>query len=230
MKTTKRNKRDIEDAISLASLRQRQAAQKRKEADEYNVDDGDEDAWIHDGVDDIQIDPETKRAASELSFDEKSIDAEYDPHQMKADENKIVNKTRVTTISEVIPMNVPTDFGDGPMEDKEFTGDKDSTQIDSQYLPPPPPTTTIPTILTAHQYLPASHLSLDQAQQLVSQQAEPHFWSSASSVRGRRTTSLPPPVGYKIDKERDELNGGSETQVDGATRGGEKLIHLKEVY
>lgn len=226
MTTKQRNKRDIEDAISLASLR-RQAAQRRKEADEYNVDDGDEDAWIHDGVDDIQIDPETKKAASELSFDEKSIDAEYDPHQMKADENKIVNKTRVTTISEVIPMNVPTDFGDGPMEDKDFTGDKDSTRINSQYLPPPsqttrtmtPPaltktTSTIPAILTTSHLLPASYLSLDQAQQLVAQQTEPHFWSSASNIRTSKI-SLPPPVGSGIDKERED-----HAQVDGATVGG----------
>lgn len=71
----------------------------RQPEDEFGVDeDGEEDAWVHDGVDDISIDPETKRAASELSYDEQSIDAEYEP------KSNVVNRTRVTTIEEVIPM------------------------------------------------------------------------------------------------------------------------------
>lgn len=79
--------------------------------DEFEVDaDGNEDAWVHDGVDDIQIDPETKRAASELSYDEQSIDAEYEP------KSTLVNKTRITTIAEVIPM-VQTD-GEGPSSEQ----------------------------------------------------------------------------------------------------------------
>jgi len=49
--------------------------------EDFAIDDGDEDAWVHDGIDDIHIDPETRRAASELAREESSsIDAEYEPH------------------------------------------------------------------------------------------------------------------------------------------------------
>ena len=71
--------------------------------EDFAIDDGDEDAWVHDGIDDIHIDPETRRAASELSRDEQaSIEAEY-AEQQPVGSAPLVNRTRVTTISEVIP-------------------------------------------------------------------------------------------------------------------------------
>lgn len=180
----RRKKRDLEDRILLASRRsikrRRRMSNKANDYglnDEFNVEDGDEDSWVNDGIDDIHIDPETKKAASEMSMDEKSIDSEYDPHQ-KADESKIVNRTKITTIAEVIPMKVAADFGDGPE-------DKDSTRINWRFLPPSQTQAgagaaveRVPTLITTAQLLPASFLSIDQAQELVAQQAEPHFWSS----------------------------------------------------
>lgn len=111
------------------------------------MDDGDEDAWVHDGIDDIHIDPETKRAASELSRDESSsIDAEYDPSgasgQAQASAGEpIVNRTRITTIAEVIPMGA---------SDLEPTG---AVQLLSG--------------TASARYLPAAYLTLDQVQRLV---------------------------------------------------------------
>lgn len=139
----RRNKRDLEDRIVLAS---RRAAQKRKadeaasqEDPDFVVDDGDEDAWVHDGIDDIHIDPETKRAASELSHDERSIDAEYEPKE------QLANRTRITTISEVIPMNMDGQSGD---EQGSPSNDRESSKV-------------------IQHYLPASHLSIDTVQRLM---------------------------------------------------------------
>lgn len=135
----------------------------------FNVDDGDEDAWVHDGVDDIQIDPETRRAATELSYDqEPSIDAEYDPHgppqsgqagALDDDAEPIVNRTRVTTISEVIPTRV----------------DEDASKTVERFVVPPetvilsdqsslPADTSAPKASAGRpsQYVPASQLSFDQ--------------------------------------------------------------------
>lgn len=129
----------------------------------FNVDDGDEDSWVHDGVDDIQIDPETKQAASEHSYDQdKSIDAEYDPHSgqqsnlipsVDDDTEPIVNRTRVTTITEVIPTRV----------------DEDASKISERFSSPPE--TVILSDRNGHSlepdadqssYIPASQLHFDQ--------------------------------------------------------------------
>lgn len=138
-------------------LASRRAEQRRRasnrDADDFSVDDGDEDAWAHDGIDDIHIDPETKRAASELSLDEKSIDAEYDQAQ-------VPNRTRVTTISEVIPMT-SNNQDSGQDNELSIANDKDSTRISSRFLPAPSKPTT---------YLPAAMLSLEEAQQIIGQQ------------------------------------------------------------
>lgn len=140
----RRNKRDIEDRIVLAS---RRAAQRRRaninnqgEDPDFVVDDGDEDAWVHDGVDDIHIDPETKKAASELSYDEKSIDSEYEPKE------QVANRTRITTISEVIPINLDSDSQQSTNDNQQ--DDRESSKIVTHYLP-------------------ASHLSIDQVQRLI---------------------------------------------------------------
>lgn len=151
----------------------------------FPVDDGNEDAWVHDGVDDIQIDPETKRAASELNSDQapSSLDAEYEPvgggggggpassadggdGQQAAssvgvptdeDGNPIYNRTRVTTISEVIPTRV--EGADSMMgePDDEGVDNLESSLISTQYAQAPP---------TQGSFLPASHLSREQVQQL----------------------------------------------------------------
>lgn len=120
----RRNKRDLEDRIVLAS---RRAAARAN--DDFNVDDGDEDAWVHDGVDDIHIDPETRRAASELASDtERQLDAEYDPSEPA--EGRVLNRTRITTIAEVIPMRAPSTSADEGQ-------DEDSTRRSLRVLPAP---------------------------------------------------------------------------------------------
>lgn len=135
--------------------------------DDFAVEDGDEDAWVHDGVDDIHIDPETKKAASELSVDERSIDAEYEPYAHK--EPPVLNRTRITTIAEVIPMN--TDDAD--------SNDKDSSKVNWHFLSPPTSASSGNTGAPAAAsqkspsvYLPASYLTIDQAQKLIGQQHE----------------------------------------------------------
>lgn len=133
----RRNKRDIEDRIVLASRRAARQERNREPPEDldYAVNDDDVDAWVHDGVDDIHIDPETKRAASEHSYDEKSIDAEYEPREAP------LNRTRVTTIAEVIPIG---------QEDSGQGGDSSR--------------------LVRH-YVPAAHLSLEQIQRLIQSQS-----------------------------------------------------------
>lgn len=176
----RRNKRDIEDRLVLASRRAAAAAaaSRRPPADghaargnndeDFAIDDGDEDAWVHDGVDDIHIDPETKRAASELSRDESnSIDAEYDPNNGGAAHESespppVVNRTRVTTISEVIPMN---------------SDELDSISPPKQPAGPaaPWPGRRVQMMASAAgpgagPLLPASYLTLDQVQRLIDAQ------------------------------------------------------------
>jgi hypothetical protein len=165
----RRNKRDIEDRIVLASrragLRQRRRADDKSNDDDFEVDDGNEDAWVHDGVDDIHIDPETKRAASELSRDEASIDAEYEPQGggggggggQEGESQPVANRTRITTIQEVIPMN--TDELDSGSLDRDHQhrlgsvlGSAASVRANSGPL------------------LPASYLTLGQVQQLLESQ------------------------------------------------------------
>lgn len=162
----------------------------------FNVDDGNEDAWVHDGVDDIHIDPETRLAANQLNQDQaaNSLDAEYEPQSgnqqdssgndgsnqgdnnaaasnsvLPTDEdgNPIVNRTRVTTISEVIPTRVRPQDGDAGAESQENNNDDDDNQdsslIHNQYAFPE---------TYKQQYLPAAHLSTDQIQQLFNVQPE----------------------------------------------------------
>lgn len=191
----RRNKRDIEDRIILASrqaaARVRQNQRERgsdglsgDKSDDFTIDDGDEDAWVHDGVDDIHIDPETKRAASELSQDEKSVDSEYDQPQ------PVVNRTRVTTISEVIPMQAPAEADGnggayGEQQGAGPSGGQSSTRRDSRFaLPPGGPKNGDDNdnddneaegdSTGATNYLPAALLSMDQVQQLVQQQQQKH--------------------------------------------------------
>lgn len=163
----RRNKRDLEDRLTLAS-RRAERRDRQQTDDDFTVDDGDEDAWVHDGIDDIQIDPETKKAASELSYDERSIDAEYEPYAHK--EPPILNRTRITTIAEVIPMS-----------DDSEGADRDSTKVNWRFLPPQSPSqqhthsgtesegwsSNQPTV-----YLPASYLTIDQAQKLIDHQQQ----------------------------------------------------------
>lgn len=173
----RRNKRDLEDRIVLAS---RRAARRNKASsagqggdnDDFSVDDGDEDAWVHDGVDDIHIDPETKRAASELSYDEKSIDDEYRPYQQNQD--AVMNRTRITTITDVIPMNVQDSDSDGGVDGG---GSGDSSRVITRFLRPP------------GAFLPAAWLTMDQVQRLFAQQEE--GGQTASTVIQTRVTSPP---------------------------------------
>lgn len=151
----RRNKRDVEDRMMLASRRRAAAVGRQRPAnnadEEFAIDDGDEDAWVHDGIDDIQIDPETKRAASEISSsladDTNTIDSEYEPQQQQ-----VLNRTKVTTISEVIPIDQARaeSSGDDPSDS--------STRLSSRYVKP-----------NSQDYLPAALLSLDQARQLIDQ-------------------------------------------------------------
>lgn len=148
----RRNKRDIENRIRLASSRSnsrtRSNVASAPDDESFAIDDGDEDAWVHDGIDDIHIDPETKRAASEVSssVDDSSIDSEYEPK-----EQQLVNRTRVTTISEVIPIAAPE--GAAGADDSG-----DSTSLSSRYMRP---------AASVSGYLPAALLTLDQARRLV---------------------------------------------------------------
>lgn len=164
----RRSKRDLEDRLVLASRRDqrrqrnKKAAAASKDEDEFSVEDGDEDAWVHDGVDDIHIDPETKKAASELSYDERSIDAEYEPHGQK--EPPVLNRTRITTIAEVIPMND---------EANEEANERDSSKLDWRVLPAPALEQRRPAgSLAQAAFLPASYLTIEQAQKLIGQQHE----------------------------------------------------------
>lgn len=124
----------------LASRRNAQSARANEDPD-FVVDDGDEDAWVHDGVDDIHIDPETKRAASEHSYDERSIDSEYEPREEQQD--RIKNRTRITTIAEVIPMSV-----DGNSESGGGGDGESSSKL-------------------VERFLPAAHLSMAEIERLM---------------------------------------------------------------
>lgn len=107
----RRNKRELARRAAPANERRTSSTSSLKSDnyrdEDFAIDDGDEDAWVHDGIDDIHIDPETKRAASELSKDEtSSIDSEYEPgggdsaaHQQKP----AVGTPEEGAISEVIP-------------------------------------------------------------------------------------------------------------------------------
>lgn len=178
----RRNKRDIEDRLVLASrraaIRRRHSdgsdevgSGKKNEDEDFAIDDGNEDAWVHDGVDDIHIDPETKRAASELSQDESSsIDAEYEPNGgggsggsgggQGSESPPVVNRTRVTTISEVIPMSNSDEIDSvtsnrGPADESSL-GHRIQL-VATAALPNGP-------------HLPASYLTLDQVQRLIEAQ------------------------------------------------------------
>lgn len=170
-----RKRRDLEDiGISPANEELARPIPTTRRSDDmdgsFNVDDGDEDAWVHDGVDDIQIDPETRRAASELSYDqERNIDAEYEPNgrqtnpvvEVDEDGDPIINRTRITTISEVIPTRV----------------DQDSSKISETYLAPPEVTILsdesqadmVEGKSKARDYLPASQLSFDRVMEAMGQ-------------------------------------------------------------
>lgn len=223
---SRRPKRDIEDVSSWSTpdvmenripLEQEQenaqSRVRRRIQDDidgsFNVDDGNEDAWVHDGVDDIHIDPETRHAANQLNQDQaaNSLDAEYEPQgsgagqsagadeQSETGDNKaasssalptdehgnpIVNRTRITTISEVIPTRVRSQEGGGggggdddqesdsrDFQDEQAFDNQDSSVIKKQYA--------FPESLKSQQengYLPASHLSIDQIQQLFNVQAQ----------------------------------------------------------
>lgn len=115
-------------------------------ADSDDIDDGEEGGWVNDGVDDISIDPETQRAASEHSYGlDKNLDAEYEP--------EVANRTRVTTITEVIPISLrPSDDQDDQDERQDSA---DDSSVNSRYLAAP----AAP--------LAAAQLSLQQAQRLV---------------------------------------------------------------
>lgn len=138
--------------------------------EDFAIDDGDEDAWVHDGIDDIHIDPETKRAASELNRDNEqtSIDSEYDPNSGQAGQSTsasqpaIVNRTRITTIAEVIPL--VKDEAD--LED----ADDSSRLMPSTGRAPSMFASALPA--TAGNYLPAAYLSLDQVQELIDKQQQ----------------------------------------------------------
>lgn len=106
-----------------------------------DADYGGDDAWVHDGIDDVHIDPETKNAASEMSYDEKSIDAEYAPYQQRQQQNK----TRLTTITEVIPILSdgvsgdplePDDVDEADPDADNSERHQDSTQLDSEHREP----------------------------------------------------------------------------------------------
>ena len=87
--------------------------------EDFAIDDGDEDAWVHDGIDDIHIDPETKRAANEVSQDNSensNIDSEYDPasgqqqpssssREEQQQEQQLGDGESIRTIARVIPVN-----------------------------------------------------------------------------------------------------------------------------
>lgn len=166
----RRDKREIEDRTRLASRREAARALARannQNEEEFAIDDGDEDAWVHDGIDDIQIDPETKKAASELSSswsdDGNTIDSEYEPNHQQ--QQQLVNRTRVTTISEVIPTSAAAAAAG------HDSGFADSTSLSSRYVSRP-----------QQRYLPAALLSLSQASRLVEKAA-------AAAQQGRRSTS-----------------------------------------
>lgn len=180
-----RNKRSLQASDFRRAERRKRAPRQRNrppsDEDDFSVEDGDEDAWVNDGVDDIQIDPETKRAASELSHDERSIDAEYEPYASK--EAPVPNRTRITTIAEVIPMS-----------DDSYSDLGDSTKVERRFLPAPPlqaesqpnraaeqataakARTTLnggqASFQQAAAYLPAAYLTIDQAQKLIGEQHE----------------------------------------------------------
>ena len=145
--------RRIDDISRRIELRKQVRKPRSRSGSNEDVDFGDDDSWVHDGVDNIHIDPETKRAASELAHDEaNSIDAEYEPNENSndgagtsgaaADEAPTyVNRTRVTTIAEVIP--VPT------------SDDGDNSDGGSQAAS------------SSGAYLPAAYLTHAQAQALI---------------------------------------------------------------
>lgn len=213
----RRNKRDLEDRLVLASRRaalrskhptsdgggassgEGVAATQRDE--DFAVDDGDEDAWVHDGIDDIHIDPETKRAASEHSYDEKSIDAEYDPHQKQ--ESNVVNKTRVTTIAEVIPMNVDAfDQEEAPSSQVMSSSSSSTSRMQHdkhnqhQHKPTGADSTRRQQMAQQRQVhmQPAAHLTIEQAQRVVEDQAAPKFWGSESAPSLMSVLMLTPPA------------------------------------
>lgn len=164
--STRRIKRDLDDVASelqrrLAAEAKRQSIRLNSKPEdlEFQMDDGDVDAWVHDGVDDIHIDPETRQAASQLSHDERSIDAEYEPHQASEQDVPIVNGTRLTTITEVIPMRRDQSGYDNDDESPE--NHRDTSRISARYA-------TAPFLRgRTNLYIPAAYLSMDQAVKLM---------------------------------------------------------------